>query len=118
MFGGTGTFTALPNAAVANSTSSGKQTRSTFGTAGENGPSAIAFAVIIVLYLVWALVQQHQKVKDQIQPKNIAMNFHNLFAVAIQVVVALGLIKLLLVLLNKFGIPGAKPISDAVEFAS
>jgi hypothetical protein len=117
MFGSNG-VTALPNAAIPSNTSSVKQTRGIFGTSGDNAPSAIAFVVIIVLYLVWALVQQHQKVKDQIQPKNIALNFHNLFAVALQVIVALGLIKLLLVLAGKFNIPGTTEVSNAVEFAS
>jgi hypothetical protein len=102
-----------------NNMSSSKASRSSsFSTTGSDAPSAIAFAVIIILYVVWALVQQHQKVRDQIQPKNIAMNLHNLFAVAIQVIVALGLIKLVLVMAGKFNIPGSKPVSDAVEFAS
>src|SRR5579883_3516835 len=107
---------ALPNAALPNSTSASKQYNSLFGKGGTG--SAWAFAALIVLYVVWALVQQHQRLREQIQPKNIALNFHNLFAVALQVVVALGLIKLVLALANKFRLPGAQPVADAVEFAS
>lgn len=110
---------ALPTAASAGQ--SGKATtQSVSGSrmTGSGFPSAIAFAVFILLYLIWALVQQHEKVKDQIQPKNLAFNFHNLFAIFLNVVVALGLFKLLLALANKFQIPGAGPVSDAVEFAS
>lgn len=110
---------AIPNAAAAGQ--SGKAT-----TQGVNGsrmtgsamPSAIAFAVLVALYLAWALLQQHEKFRDQVQPKNIAFNFHNLIGIFLNVVVALGLVKLLLAVGNKYAVPGASAVSDAVEFAS
>ena len=118
MFGGSAGVNAIPNAAMSSNGTSNRSTNATFGTLGDNGPSAIAFAVLVIAYVVWALIQQHQKLRDQVQPKNIALNLHNLFAIMLQVVVALGLFKLLLVLANRYKLPGAKPVSDAVEFAS
>lgn len=111
-------FMTLPNAAASNNTAADKASNAgAFSMMGGGVMSGIAFAAFVALYLIWSLVQQHQKVRDQIQPKNIAVNFHNLWAIFLQVVVALGLFKLLLALLLKVGAP-VKPVADAVEFAS
>ena len=119
MFGGGNgaSVMAIPNAAIPSNTANARQQNAMFGLSGGSG-GAFAFVAIIILYVVWALVQQHQKLRDQIKPSNLALNFHNRFAVALQVVVALGLVKLVLALANKYQLPGAKPVADAVEFSA
>lgn len=109
---------AIPNAAAPTSSGAAGTNASGSRMTGSAFPSAIAFAVLVGIYLLWALLQQHEKFRDQVQPKNIAFNFHNLFGIFLNVVVALGLVKLLLAVANKFMIPGAGAVSDAVEFAS
>ena len=61
---------------------------------------AVAF---VALYLLWAVVEQHQRLKSQVQPKNIAVNLRNLAAIGVMVVLfyalaRVGLVKLRLLL--------------------
>lgn len=113
-----GTMT-LPNAAATNNLGSNKQTNAgTYSMLSGGIGSSIALAVLIAMYVIWSVVQQHEKLRDQVKPSNIAANFHNLLTIFLSVIVSLGLVKLLIALLLKYNVPGVKPVADAVEFAS
>lgn len=80
-----------------------------------NGPSAATPWVIVglvALYLFWALLQQHERIRSQIEPKNIALNLHNLFAIALPVAVAFLLAKVAAVKYAAFKLPGGKAVSE------
>jgi hypothetical protein len=68
---------------------------------------------LLGLYLVWSLVERHQRVRGLIQPKNLALNLRNLAAIVLPVILGLALLRLLLVKLKVWtsGIPG---VSDLV----
>ena len=52
-----------------------------------------ALAVLIVVYLAWALIERHERVQDAIEPHNVALNVRNLFAVGLPVVIFILLLK-------------------------
>lgn len=62
---------------------------------------------LLTLWVVWSLIEQHQKVKGLIQPKNIALNLRNLVAIILPVILGLALLRILLVKVNVWvsGIP-------------
>lgn len=55
--------------------------------------TAILLTIVLGLYMVWALVERHQKVQDAVQPKAIALNLRNLAAILLPVVLGLPLLK-------------------------
>lgn len=71
---------------------------------------------LLGLYVVWALVERHQKVRGLIQPKNLALNLRNLVAILIPVVLGLSLIRIFLVKLNVWvsGIPGVSNLVSSL----
>jgi hypothetical protein len=57
------------------------------------GGIPIAAIVLVALYMLWALVHQHERVESQLEPKNIAANLHNLALIALSAIVAIVLAK-------------------------
>lgn len=52
-----------------------------------------ALAVLLVIYLAWALIERHERVQDAVEPHNVALNVRNLFAVAFPVILFILLLK-------------------------
>lgn len=73
-------------------------------TSGNGGP--VLLVALVGLYLFWAIVEQQQKVKDQVKPQNIGLNVHNLFAVALPVAIMFLLVKIAAVKYKALGLPG------------
>lgn len=74
-------------------------------SSGDNsGP--ILLIAMIGLYLFWAIIEQQQKVKDQVKPQNIGLNLRNLFAVALPVAILFLLVKIASVKWKALGLPG------------
>ncbi|MDG6999620.1 MAG: hypothetical protein JRN15_10945 [Nitrososphaerota archaeon] len=69
---------------------------------------------LVVLYLAWAIVQQHEKVQSQIEPKNLAVNLHNLVAIALPVIVFLLLLKVAAAKWAAAKLPGSEALSAIV----
>lgn len=59
--------------------------------------SALPFWLIggVALYFLWAIIEQHQRVKSAIQPKQIGINLRNLLVIMVTVVLGLNLFKVL-----------------------
>ena len=55
---------------------------------------------LLLLYVVWALIERHQRVRSLIQPKNLAINLRNLAAIILPVILGLALLRILLVKLK------------------
>lgn len=54
----------------------------------------------VVLYFVWAILEQHQRIRNAIQPKQIGINLRNLLVIMVTVVLGLNLFKVLAVKLS------------------
>jgi hypothetical protein len=59
-----------------------------------------ALLVAVALYFVWALLEQHQKIKTAIEPKAIGINLRNLLVIMVTVVLGLNLFKVAAVKLS------------------
>jgi hypothetical protein len=79
-------------------------------------PAAIPWVLVglVVLYLAWAIVQQHETVRAQVEPHNVALNFHNLWAVALPVIIFILLLKVFAAKWAAAGFWGADAISSIV----
>jgi hypothetical protein len=71
---------------------------------------------LLALWMLWALVERHQRVAAQIQPRNIALNLRNLGAIVIPVILGISLLRIGLVKLKVLlsGIPYAGPFVAAL----
>lgn len=48
---------------------------------------------LVALYFLWAILEQHEKIKSAIQPKQIGINLRNLLVIMVTVVLGLNLFK-------------------------
>lgn len=69
--------------------------------------------VLIGLWLIWSLVERHQRVRAVVQPKNIVLNLRTLAAILLPVILGLALIRITLVKL-KVWTSGIPYVSDVV----
>ena len=79
-------------------------------SAGRQGPVAEeeqhdtltpwALLGLLIVYVVWAVLEQHQRIKAQIRPSNIAMNLRNLAAIILPVILGIALLKVALAKLH------------------
>jgi len=67
---------------------------------------------IVGLYLAWALVIQHERIKESLQPANIAANLHNWIIITIAAVGGIVLGKVFFTKLAALGIPGAAQMAQ------
>ncbi len=58
--------------------------------------------IAVALYFVWALLEQHQKIKTALEPKAIGINLRNLLVIMVTVVLGLNLFKILAVKISLF----------------
>ncbi|OLB58149.1 MAG: hypothetical protein AUI13_07495 [Gemmatimonadetes bacterium 13_2_20CM_2_69_23] len=68
----------------------------------------IGLVLALALYFVWALVEQHQKVKSAIRPANVGINLRNIAVITITVVLMLNVFKIVSAKFVAWGVPGAK----------
>jgi len=54
----------------------------------------IVLIIAVALYFVWALLEQHQKIKTALEPKAIGINLRNLLVIMTTVVLGLNLFKI------------------------
>jgi hypothetical protein len=95
---------ALPTAAVA----AGAAQRSRSSNEAQGVYLPWVYAGLVVLYLVYAVIEQHEKLKSAIEPKNIGINLRNIAVILVPVILGINLLKILSVKLVAWGVPGAK----------
>ena len=80
---------------------------------GSRSPmgSLVVWLILGGLYVLWAVLHNHQKVRDAIKPGNIAANLHNLLLVFLAVVVSMPLAKILLSKVSVW-VPVLKPVTE------
>jgi glucan phosphoethanolaminetransferase (alkaline phosphatase superfamily) len=71
--------------------------------------SLVWWLVLAGLYVLWAYLHEHERVREAVKPENIKVNLHNLFVIVLSVLVAMPLLK---IATAKFAVwfPGLKPI--------
>lgn len=108
---------AIPNAARASSTAGAKQNQA--GIFGRPAGDSLTwtFLFLVVAYVAWAMIAQHEKVKRVVEPSNIAINLHNLLTLLLSCIVIFGLAKLALIKLVSAKFPGASTVAAVVGFA-
>ena len=91
-------------------------------TAQSAAPDSLALTpwflvTLIVIYLVWAAVEQHQRIKESIAPSNIALNVRNILAISFTAIVGIVWLKILFTKLTAWGVPGAAAVARIVAAA-
>lgn len=94
---------AAPKASQASTASTGQ---SSMGNASVLAP--VALVTVAIVYLIWAAVQQHERVRESLAPANIAVNFHNLFVMFLTVWLSFKLVQIALAKAALWHIPGAQ----------
>lgn len=91
-------------------------------TAQSAAPDSLALTpwvlvTLVVIYLVWAAVEQHQRIKESIAPSNIALNVRNILAISFTAIIGIVWLKILLTKLTAIGVPGAAAVARIVAAA-
>lgn len=80
----------------------------------SSGTSSLAPAILVVvfgvLYLIWAVVERHEKVQTVVQPHAVALNARNLIAILLPVVFGVPLLKIAAAKYKAWGLPGGDTI--------
>jgi hypothetical protein len=93
-----------PNPSIPNMPSSNAAQSST----GSDLAPVHALLVILAIYVIWAFIAAHEKVRSSVEPKNIGINLWNLGVIAFTVVLSINLAKIALTKLAGWGVPGAQ----------
>ena len=62
----------------------------------------IVLIIAVALYFVWALLEQHEKIKTALEPKAIGINLRNLAVIMVTVILGLNLFKIFAAKLSAF----------------
>lgn len=84
---------------------------------GSIAMAPIALLGVVVLYLFWAIVLQHEKVKSQLSPSNVAINIHNILVVGLTAMLFLLLGKVVTAKAVIAGIPGVSWLAQLFQAA-
>ena len=68
----------------------------------------IALLGFVALYIIWALVAKHERVRKALEPANLEINLYNLFVIWFVVILTVPFSKVLVTKMVGWGIPGAK----------
>lgn len=80
----------------------------------QNGSISWAPWVLLVmvgLWLVWAVIIQHERIRESFQPANIAANIHNFISVGIMASIFLVSAKIATTKAAALGLPGAGAVA-------
>lgn len=118
---GSPTFNANANGAanIGSLVGGSAQTQLTYSeqssTPDSLGKAPIVLISVIILYLVWAVVVQQEKIKEQLSLSNVAVNFHNLVVVGLTAMVFILLGKIATAKATIMGLPGASWIAQLFQ---
>lgn len=74
-------------------------------------------AVFVILYLVWAAVEQHERIKEAVSPSNIALNVRNIVVIAFTAILGIVWLKLLVGRLASWQVPGSGTLAQIIGAA-
>ncbi|SRR5258708_28237624 len=67
----------------------------------------IGLVIALGLYFVWAMLEQHEKIRTAVKPQAIGLNLRNIAVIIVTVILGLNLAKIVVGKLSAWGIPGA-----------
>lgn len=67
----------------------------------------IGLVLLLGLYFLWAIVEQHEKIRSAVKPQAIGVNLRNIAVIMLTVILGLNLAKITVGKLAAWGIPGA-----------
>lgn len=68
----------------------------------------IGLVILLALYFLWALVEQHERLRTAVRPQNVGINLRNIAVIMLTVILGLNFSKILTAKAVAWGIPGAK----------
>lgn len=101
----TGGPTFIPAPGPGSTSSNGSSGSKTFGIA-----PMVLLLVFGALYLLWAVVERHERVQSAIQPKALALNARNLIAILLPVIFGIPLLKVAAAKYKALGGPGGDTV--------
>lgn len=75
------------------------------GSANTIAP-VLMFFILLGLYVVWALVERHEKVQQSVQPHAMGINVRNLLVIVLPVILMIPLLKIAAGKWKAMGLPG------------
>jgi hypothetical protein len=70
----------------------------------------LALATLLILWLVWAVVELHPRLRDRLRPANVALNFRYIAVTLATVVIGINLLKVAAAKYKAWGLPGGDTI--------
>ena len=116
------TFTTpVPNASqAAGFTSQAAATGFSGGAAGPATTTGVLATLLALsaLYIVWGILQKaHDGIREEVQPRNIAHNVHNFLTITLTVIIGLFIVKVVILKLAGWGVPGLTSVATVVDAA-
>lgn len=74
----------------------------------------ITLVIALALYFVWALLEQHQRVRAAIKPSAIGLNIRNIAVIMVTVILGLNLAKIVSAKAVAWKLPGARLVAQLV----
>ena len=95
---------AVPTAAASN----GASRRNQSDASKRSFAFPFVLAGLVGLYLVYAVLERHEKISGAIKPSNMAINLRNIAVILVPVVLGLNVLKILGAKLVAWGVPGSR----------
>lgn len=70
--------------------------------------------VLAAMYLIWAGIEQHERIRESLEPSNIAFNLRNLALIGITAILGIVILKIAFTKLVAWGVPGAATVNQIV----
>jgi hypothetical protein len=81
--------------------------RGSQGNAGSSG-SVVWWLALVGLYILWALLHSHQRVREAVKPENVRVNAHNIAVIVLAVLIGIPILKVALAKVSVW-VPFSKP---------
>lgn len=123
MFGSNGISAGAVRQAVnATSVSTGTSaSRNASVNQASNSPSLAVTPWLLVaffaLYIIWAAIEQHERIRESVEPSNIAFNLRNLAIIGLTATLGIVILKVVFTKLVAWGVPGSAAINQIVAAA-
>ncbi len=79
------------------------------GGSGTDTGSVWWWVALVALYVLWAVLHNHEKVQEAVKPQNVKLNVHNLLLIFLAVVITVPLAKIALTKISVW-FPWSKPV--------
>lgn len=113
--GGQGSVAA--QVAAGNGVNRAAQTYGNEADQGSAGKAPYVLLALVGIYVLWAWIAQNERIRESLNPSNIAANLHNIISITLIAVIGLVSLKVLTTKLAAMGVPGASYVAQIVAAA-